>query len=365
MKWVSPLTGKALYADTPHSLSTEGGERWPVVDDIPFLRTGREPLVKSSLAALDDGDETAALAMLLADQDPWWTGSAADPQDLHRLVTDRERLSLRDAMALLKFGPVGDYFAYRWVDPTFLAGLALLDAHWRRPATAFELAGGIGHYARNLQGVGTDCVSADIVFAKCWLGKHWVAPEATYVVFDAATRWPIGNARFDLVHCQDAFYFLPDQREVAKRLREAVADDGTLAIGHLHNAGVAGGALGPAKHATDWRHLFPDASAYDECELRAAMLDGRAPLPCDWSDGPDVEAWSVVEPAAVPRAIGALATPRCMAGLRTNPLLIDGQPRWPSPRYEREYAGTATFTDPAATTLPERDRRLVDLPERW
>ena len=364
MSWVSPVSGRPLEPDTPHSLS-DSEARWPVVDGIAYLRTGREALVAEALAALDRGEREAALVLLLADQDDWWTGPTAAPEHLHRLVRERATLTLREAMALLAWGPVADYFAHRWSDPTYLAGLALLEAHWNEPKVAFELACGIGHYARELTRRGVACLGADVVFAKCWVAKHWVAPDAEFVCFDAAAPWPIGKRRFDLVHCQDAFYFLPDQERVAERLRMAAAPGGVLALGHLHNAEVEGGALGPAKRAEEWRALFPDATAYDEGELLAALVEARAPCPADWPDGPEVEAWSLVEDGGVPCALtGGLIIPAGESTtLRFNPLLSAAGAEWPSERYEREYGQRSTWAN--RTGDPVRTRQLVDLPERW
>ena len=45
-----PLTGGLLEADTPHSLRA-AGERWPVVDGIPFLRGGRAELAAAAAAS--------------------------------------------------------------------------------------------------------------------------------------------------------------------------------------------------------------------------------------------------------------------------------------------------------------------------
>jgi len=363
-RWHSPVTGRALVADTPHSLAAIG-ERWPVVDGIPYLRTGSEGLVAVALDHLDAGCPDDALVALLTDQDAWWTGPATDLRELTRLVRDRDALSLREAMALLRMGPVADYFAHRWSDPTYLAGLALVEAHWPAPATAFELACGIGHYLRELTARGVACLGGDVVFAKCWLAKHWVAPLADYVVFDAAAGWPVADRCFDLVQCHDAFYFLPDQPRVATRLREAVAPGGVLAVGHLHNIGVAGGAKGPARSGTDWAALFPDGIVHDERELRRALLAGDAPAATDWSDDPGIEAWSLVEGAAMPvrPLTDGLAMPMAGAALRPNPLLVDGIPHWPSDRYRDDYADACTWTTAAGD--PARTRRLLDLPARW
>ena len=364
MTFRSPISGRMLMADTPHSLAASG-ERWPVVDGIPYLRIQSEGLVAVALDHLDAGCPDDALVALLTDQDDWWTGPATDLRDLKRLVRERDTLSLRAAMALLKLGPVADYFAYRWVDPTYLAGLALMEAHWRRPARAFELACGIGHYLRDLGRQGAACIGADVVFAKCWLAKHWVAPDADYVVFDAGAPWPLDDARFDLVACHDAFYFLPDQPEVAARLRALVTDEGLLAISHLHNDAFQGGAKGPARPVSAWQALFPDATVYDERDLLRSLFDASTPRPSGWVDDPAVEAWSLVEGGDGPHAVArGLAMPDPGAPLRDNPLLNDGVVAWPSDRWRDEYGAGCRWVDPMAGDSV-RTRRVVDLPERW
>ncbi len=368
----SPVTGRPLAPDTPHSLADGAGERWPVVDGIPYLRTDSEGLVAVALDHLDAGCPDDALVALLTDQDAWWTGPATSLPELKRLVRERDTLTLREAMALLRMGPVADDFAYRWSDPTYLAGLALLEAHWAEPHTCFDLACGIGHYLRELTARGVACTGGDVTFAKCWLAKHWVAPDAEYVVFDAGAPWPIGDARFDLVSCQDAFYFLPDQPRIAERLRAATAPSGTLAVGHVHNAAYAHGLKGPSVEASALIAMFPDAVVYDERELLGSLLRSRVPsstaLVIGGEADPEIEAFSLVEGgAAEPRAlVGGLTMPRPGATLRPNPLLEGGQARWPSNRYRDEYAAACAWADKGARDIdPARSRRVVDLPARW
>lgn len=369
MNYRSPVTGRPLVADTSHSLAAPG-ERWPVVDGIPYLRTDSEGLVAVALDHLDAGCPDDALVALLTDQDAWWTGPATDLGELKQLVCERDTLTLRAAMGLLRMGPVADYFAHRWSDPTYLAGLALVEAHWCKPATGFELACGIGHYLRELTARGVACVGADVVFSKCWLAKYWVAPAAEYVVFDAAALWPVETQKFDFVACHDAFYFLPDQPRIAGLLREAIAPGGVLAVSHLHNAAVSGGAMGPARSSSEWAALFPDAVVYDERELRRALLTTDAPAATAWFDDPEIEAWSIVETDRVEanggaaRALtGGLAMPAADAVLQPNPLLDRGTPRWPSDRYRSEYGAAATWMSDTGDAA--RNRRILDLPARW
>ncbi len=373
----SPVTRLPLRPDTPHSLVDEARGRWPVVDAIPYLRTGREALVAAVLDRLDAGDRGGALVALLADQDDWWTGPPAEPERLRALVRDAGSLSFRQAMDQLGLGRVGDYFAHRWSDPTFLAGLALIKTSGGAPARAFELACGAGHYLRELTRRGTACLGADVVFAKLWLARHWVASQAELVCFDAAAPWPVEGRGFDLTLCADAFYFLEPKGEIAARLRGLVEAGGRMAIPHVHNRDWPNLSAGAAVSAAELATLFPDATAYDDAELTRALAEARAPRPRPWAELGGVEAFSLVEGGGPPRPVGGgLALPPPDAPLVRNPLYgPDGEIAWPSDRYRAEYAPRATY--PARSTAPKRSvmgpdfaalarsRELVDLPERW
>lgn len=368
-----------MTPDTPHSVRDAAGYRWPAPDGIPFLRAGREALAEAALAALDAGDSEGALVLLLADQDDWWRGPTAAPEALRCLVRGRDRLNLREAMALLAWGPVADYFAHRWSDPTFLAGLALIEAHWTAPRTACELACGIGHHLRELSRRGIAVTGADVVFAKLWVARHWVCPEARLLCLDAAQDWP-SLGHFDLVACHDAFYFLEPKATILARLRALLEPcDGLLAIGHVHNRELANLSAGAAVSAAEMAALLPDAVLYDDAELTRALAAGRAPRPAQPIALRGAEAFAAVAgpglPAARPGA-GLLALPPPSAVLRRNPLYgADGRIVWPSERYGREYGAHATYplrsqapdqaVLGAATVEAARRRELVDLPERW
>lgn len=370
-----PATGAPLLADTPHSLAS-GARRWPVIDGIAYLRTNRDALTDAALALLDAGQAADATALLLADQDDWWHGPVAAPDGLRRLVRDRDRTTLREAFDLLCWGRVGDYFAHRWTDPTFLAGLALAEAHWAAPASGFELACGIGHHLRALHQQGVAVTGADVVFAKLWVARHWVVPEATLLCFDAGAPWPLAATSFDLVACHDAFYFLEPKRRILDRLR-ALAAGGTLLVGHIHNRDWPNLSAGAAMSVDELVALAPDAVLYDDAELTRALVDGRAPRPAPPDALRSVEAFALVEGAGPARPVaGRLGLSRGATALRRNPLYgPDRRIAWPSERYGAEYGPRATYPDrtslpdrvPAAEAPPEavRRRELVDLPERW
>ncbi len=364
---ISPLSRQRLRWETPHSLAASG-ERWPVVEGIPYLRTGREALVADALHLLDEGREDDAAVLLLGDQDDWARTPPASEADRRALLRDAERVSFREAMDRLAFGPVGTYFAHRWSDPTFLSGLALAEAHWTGPARVFELACGAGHFLREFARVAPEVCGADVVFAKLWLARRFVAPTARLLCFDAAAPWPLADRSADLLFCHDAFYFLPEKPHVAAEMRRVAA--GPVLVGHAHNALVdnlsAGAPLDPASYAA----LFGATLLYDDAELTRALVEARAPRPASAEALADAAAVSLAASAPAPRPVEAgLAMPLPSAALRRNPLYVDGRVRWPSERYEREYAGLATYPIEAGgherTEDAVRRRVLLDLPDRW
>lgn len=367
----SPVSGQDFH-QADHAL-VAGNERWPVVDGIAFLRADRRDLADLALAALDAGDTETALVLLLGDQDGWARTPPPSEEARREVVRTVGSLSFRDAMHLLAFGPVGTYFAHRWSDPTFLSGLALAQSHWRDGGRVVELACGAGHYLRAFAGHASKVIGCDLVFAKLWLARHYVAPDATLLCFDAAAPWPLADSAADILFCHDAFYFLPDKTHVAAEMQRVSP---RILVGHMHNALVdnlsSGAPLDPAGYAA----LFPGAVLFDDQELTAALIESRAPVASN-----DLAAAAAVALAsragAAGIASGPLTNPPAGARLRRNPLYVDGSIAWPSPRYATEYGPLATY--PVATDAPEQARAgsdavtdalahrrvLVDLPERW
>ncbi len=378
----SPISGRPLHAEGAHALSDGSGERWPVLDGVAYLRAGSRPRAEAALARLEAGDREGALALLLAENDAWWDEPPPSEPELRRLVQDAEGAeppSLREAMQRLGWGRVGVYFAHRWSDPTFVAGLALTDAHWGAPETAFELCCGIGHHLRALQDAGVAVVGADVVFAKLWVARRWVlGPGAELVCFDAeGPHWPV-RGPFDLAACHDAFYFLQDKAAIAGRLR-AMSRGGALVVSHVHNRDWPNLSGGAAVSVQQMSALFPDACSYDDQELTLAGAERRAPRPEPWPALGGVEAFSMVDGAIGalgPKPVdGPLSRPPLGAPLVINPLLTRFGVAWPSERYREEYAPRATYgrqpRPPARTTMSPAvadaaaRRDLLHLPERW
>ncbi|GAA4774447.1 hypothetical protein GCM10023200_03670 [Actinomycetospora chlora] len=360
---VSPESGTALRADTDHSL-TDGTTRWPVLEGIPYLRAGRDDVRDGALAALDDGRVADAAAVLLADNDDWWD-QPPPPAEQLRAVLDAS--TLREAVAGLGLGRVGDYFLHRDHDPSGLAVLALTAAHPPAGRPVLDLACGAGHLLRRLARHGArDLTGVDVVFAKLWLARRFVVPgHVSLVCADLAHPWPVPRAAGTYVAAHDVLYFLDDPAALLAAAAEHAGDCGAVVAAHCHNLGQPGHPRPPEA----WAALLPGALAYAEEELTSAALERRLPRPADAQDLGDTEA------VALARGVGSAPEPSLLdpdpaAALVPNPLYVDGVRHWPNEVWGAEYGPRAAtylperWPDPLPTDASAR-RLLVDLPERW
>lgn len=328
---------------------------------IPYCRSGRDEL-RAEVERADDEDH--ALALLLTDRDDWASGPGPTVEDARRAL---QAETLRDAMDALRYGPVADYFAFRWSDPTYLSALALLDAHSGGVDRVFELGCGIGHLLREGAQRQIAVTGADVVFSKLWLCRRFVCPEAELVCFDAADPFPVAED-FDLALCHDALHYLPGKEHVVSELRRLAP---RVVLGHVHNGAVENLSPGAALDVAGYAALLHHPRGFDDRELAQALLTSgaRAPerTPDELARSPAV---AFVEGATAPvEPERSFATPvGDLDLLRPNPLLRDGLIRWPSPRYATEYGpDSAYLTAPAPAEHEElvRRRLLLDLPEAW
>ncbi len=335
----------------------------PVVDGIPYLRRGRDDLRERVSGLLAAGDVAAARVALLADSDDWWTEAPPPPEQLAQVVRAR---TLREAMDLLRLGRVGDYFAHRWSDPTYLSGLALLQQHWPGARPVVEVACGTGHFLRELQRRGcTDLLGVDVVWAKLWLAQRFVCPAARYVCADVTQVLDLPARRPAYVLCHDAFYFLRDKPAAAAALRALAGCGGTVVVGHAHVADRL--SSGEPLPAAEYAGLLGTDLLYDDDELTRSLLEHRPPVPALPAALEQSEAVALVSGDRLAPAPVDLGEP--LPPLRVNPLYVDGALRWPSERYATEYGPRSTYLPPRLPDpLPAdaaRRRVLVDLPEAW
>lgn len=342
-----------------------------VVAGIPFRRTGREELAAAARERLEAGDEEGALALLLCDRDDWASGPGPTEEDARAAMAAD---TLRAAMDALKLGPVADYFAYRWSDPTYLSGLALLDAHTGGVRRVLELACGIGHFLRELELRGMRATGVDVVFAKCWLAKRFVSPSSEYVCADAAGGWEPAPRSFDLAFCHDALHYLPDPARVVGALAAAAP---RVILGHCHNRLVENLSPGAPLDPEGYAALLEAPRLFDDAELTRAVLEGaRAPLRTagELHGSPAI----ALVGGRTEQAVRPFDVPPRGAQLRRNPLLdAGGAVHWPSERYATEYGPDSAYLAQGLGALPERAtmgpevaalaraRALLDLPAQW
>lgn len=340
----------------------------PTVDAIPFLRSGREDLAERASHALARDDEDGARAVLLTDQDDWWPFDRPTETDARRAL---EAPTLRGAMDALGYGPVGDYFAFRWSDPTFLSALGLLDEHLGPAHSLFELGCGIGHLLREAALRGVRPLGGDVVWSKLWLCRRFVCPTARLWCFDAADRFPLRDGAADAALCHDALHYLPDAEHAVAELRRV---GGRVLLGHVHTPRETL-SPGSPREPEAWAALLRGVAVRDDAAVARSVLDDD-PTPAERAGAlRRARAVSLAEPttAAAPEDRPPFACPVPDASLVLNPLL-DPQTwdvRWPSDRYALEYAAdsphlreAAELRDGARSTLARR-RILLDLPEAW
>lgn len=370
MRLLHPDTKTPLSPDGPRSLAADG-DRFPVVDGIAYLRA--DPVRRrEALRALDAGDDTAALVLLLQDQDPFAPLPPPSDDIVRRVISDEEA-TFRDIMAALNFGSVADYFAHRWSAPTFLSALALLALYADTTRPLVDVACGTGQVLREVAMRGGKAIGVELVFAKLWLAKRFLGLHD--LVAAEAERLPIEVEGGATVISHDALYFLDDgAKRAAVSAMRRVADGGPILAGHCHVAGHPhGGDRAHPLTLEQWAAFLPGAELFDDQRLaewfvargrgRPAALrhDGAAAVALAHGR-PRAEAWALWEPSGAP--------------LTENPLLTpDGDglvPVWPSAAFAEEYADAGylvvndRFSDACATVAERHARRtLVPLPARW
>lgn len=383
----NPISGAILKRDSPHSLS-DGEARFPIVNEIPFLRIGREDLISETLRALDLADENAALVLLLKDRDDWAKGEPANENDLRQLVENVDELNLREAMKLLNYGAVADYFAFRWSDPTFLSGLALLQSQvqgskFKAQSVAensvLEICCGIGHYLRELSMRGVSAIGVDVVFSKLWLARKFVSPESNLVCCDVNFALPFQNDSFETFFCHDAFYFLPNKQFVIDEAKRVTTS--SIAIGHAHNAEVDNFSSGEPLTVHEYAKFLDDAIFFDDYELTQSIIENRTPQPQSIERLRSSAAVSFVKQNHLTEPENDFDLTAINQNLRINPLLLNGDeiltaPSFPSERYEKEYGELSKYLNLSDVEIAQiergehledfaRRRVLLSLPEKW
>jgi len=377
----SPTTGRPLHEVDPFILS-DGDELWPCFDGIPFLRIGRDALRERALDAIRNGDPLDALALLLTDRKDE-TIPPADFEEAKRVA--RGVATVGEAMSGLGYGGMAPYMYHRWCLPTYLSGLALLEAHAPQGATLFEVGCGMGHFLRSWIDNSGPAIGSDLVFSNLWLAHRFVAPLANLVCFDANNSFPLDSRCADVSFGQDAFHYFRRKEHVMSEMRR-VSSRGIVLLGHVHNAKRDNFSAGLPLELDCYTACVEPSVVYDDEALTNAALTGvpAKPVPLS-SELRDVEAFAFacgeVSGLCTPR----LTFPRHGTVLQLNPLITQEGVTWPSVRFQQEFANGWSYwkdmrfppqrvVEAARAGLagidPECDwyirRRVVlDLPEGW
>jgi uncharacterized protein YbaR (Trm112 family)/SAM-dependent methyltransferase len=374
---VCPLCGGPLVLEPRAFLEREGDEivtgrlncpcyAYPVLGGIPYLRAGAR--AEAALCLLEAGAAEKALFRALG------LGAAGQTR-FREMARDKRLWTFRNALALLSPEAEGVYFLYRYSDPTFVCGQAVLGAFGADPrcwsGRVLDVGGGVGHFTGTLCRLagGRDVLLADGDFWRVWLAKLFLAPGCQPVCCTAHQPLPFVPGAFSLVFCSDAFHFVRSKWLLAGEMQRLLAHDGLILLAHLHNALCENPSPGWPLAPADYRRLF--AALPTRLFKESTVLDslcGRRPLDLS-ADHADRELEQ--EPAVLltaTRLTGLFkvypATPRGGGGTaRTlNPLYArdpaDSAPVWrlrfPSPEYEREFAACRRYL-PERVTLPEAD----------
>ena len=386
---ISPHNGATLRpAGAPLSegarLLTDGDLLWPVIDGIAYLRPKHE-LREKVVSLLWMENVADARRLLLRDQDRFSPTAPPDASALDTLLDPTATHTLREAMQLLNYGPVGDYFAYRWCTPTYLSGLILLGKTVRPDQPVVEFACGIGHFVRALEQEGFGATGVDIVFSKLWLARHYLGVQGPLICGDIEAGPVLRRGPARTVFCHDAFYFF-EQKTAALRHMRSVAGAGNLAIGHVHtqlDAHEAGFSASLERY-----RLLTDSKLCDDTDAARQWYGVDYPL-ADARE--DCAAIGWIEGETNARRVEWGSSDR--GSLRLSPLIGREGISYPSDGWCREYEADCaelpnfhlqrlTSDDPLVDGLrsgmiqPEqlrpadrqtlyRKRVLVDLPSNW
>jgi uncharacterized protein YbaR (Trm112 family) len=339
---------------------------FPVVAGIPVMIS--DDTTRKAMHQLEAGEGGAAFVTLL--------GLADDPERaaaFHTLVGGNRPATYRQAMALLSRDGEGEYFVYRFSDPTFLTATAILEALTRNPAVrarkVLDLCGGSGHLTRALTQLTSrdQTVLADLFFWKLWVARTFTAPGCETVCCNANHPLPFRRRSFSLAMCSDAFPYIFQKRLMAEEMMRATGEDGVVVMPHLHSAlgenFTAGMTLTPQGYVDLFGPLEP--RLFKDSELFTQVLDGGplnlgASAPADTLAGEPALTLIAAHDTMLFRTYDPAPASTDVSGvLAVNPLYRvehrNGASTltltFPTPDYEAEFGACKRYM-PASVTVP-------------
>jgi uncharacterized protein YbaR (Trm112 family) len=331
---------------------------FPIVDGIPVLIAN--DTVRSAMHLLEAGDGRAARHALLGLE-----GERGDA--FERFIADRDAMTYRQGVRILSVDAEAEYFVYRFSDPTFRVGRAVVQAcgpMMQRSGRYIDLCGGSGHLTRSMVS-DQPAVLADVFFWKLWLAKQFVAPDCEPICCDANNPLPFARDTFSMVVLSDAFPYLWHKRLVTDEMMRLAGANGVVVMPHLHSAlgwnYTAGMPLTPAAYrdllAPQNPKLFRDSALLDQ------VLDGYLDLtsfePAETLEGEPALVIVASRDESVFRRVPLPAVAPAPDALIVNPLyrvnVRDGESvltlTFPTEEYADEFAATKRYL-PDTLTLP-------------
>jgi SAM-dependent methyltransferase/uncharacterized protein YbaR (Trm112 family) len=272
---------------------------YPILEGIPILQQidGLERVTEF----IRGGEPTRALLQALNLFRVRWAHRSRWHQlryhlNCRRVVSDPSLTFAQAAQLIRRPKVFADYLVHRFANPNFLAAIGpmLLLAEPGRTASArpsatqvdsgraadhtprvLDLGCGAGHASFLMRRLhpGLAVVSGDQDFVSLYLGRRFLAPDATQVCWSAEVPSPFPDHCFDAVFCLDAFHYLSSKKAVVTELRRISTDDSLWLFPHLHNRAqqnlVAGIPLAPGDYLDCFG--FPEARLFDETDLLLGM----------------------------------------------------------------------------------------------
>ena len=328
---------------------------FPVIAGIPVLIA--DDRVRDAMHQLEAGEHDRALHTML---------EVDDRVEAFRRFASRPDATYREGIRILSLDAEAEYFVYRYSDPTFRVGRAVVHAALGTapPGRCIDVCGGSGHLVSTMAAAQPP-VLADLYFWKLWLARHFVAPRCEPVCCDANAPLPFARNAFSLVVLSDAFPYLWHKRLAADELMRLAGPDGTIVMPHLHSAlgenVTAGMPLTPSAYRDllepQGPRLFRDSRLLDDVlhgtidltrDEPPEALAGEPALVIVASRHADVfRRVELPRPAIAPDAVIVNPLYRVARSADASVLTLT----FPTPEYEEEFAAAKRYL-PESVVLP-------------
>ncbi len=358
---------------------------FPVVDGIPVMHL--QPAATAARELVEQGHPERARRAMFGIED------AQEAERFESLISSGTA-TYRSIVEALGEHLEGGYFLYRFADPTYIVGHAVVSAVagtvLADGGRAIDICGGSGHLTRSLMNLSSPPpVLADLYFAKIWLARRFTAPGCEPVCCDGNSPMPFARGAFRYAMCSDAFMYIWTKRQLVLDMLRLIdrgeaggPEDHTAAgaalISHTHNQCTWTPSHGQPLTPDGYRNLFEtlEPRLFAESGLFADVVSG-GPLNLARRDDQQTLDADPALTMIASRHPGvftphALEPPplRARGEFRVNPLYVADDASaaggaaspgdnvrfrltFPSEDYEHEYGACRQYL-PDAVTIPRR-----------